>query len=304
MIKLINNEDYRIFPLRAGKLLAHSEAYSYLLLLFKTDYETGRSNVLLETLARETGFSEATVSSHLHRAQELGLVDITRQYIKPDRGAPKTKNFYQVYFPQKDFIIVDRSFLGLRIPLAELKQETALKGFLLQLKCLCLNNCNLTYYSLHEMAKVLKISYGTIQKYMSLAIAYGLVERLDGAYRVLPPCFDRGNTGYFPKGTQQLYKDIYNSIDLFCQTRGLPTPPYKAELVGQLAVRYPYTERELEECSDAGIITRYSLRHQLATRLATMQQPAQSLNYFVKALTGKDYDIPAPKKKGEFRLDA
>ena len=60
MIKLINNEDYRLFPLRAGKLLAHNEAYS----------------------------------NHLHRAQELGLVDITRQYIKPDRGAPKTKNFY------------------------------------------------------------------------------------------------------------------------------------------------------------------------------------------------------------------
>ena len=37
MIKLINNEDYRIFPLRTGKLLAHNEAYSYLLLLFKTD---------------------------------------------------------------------------------------------------------------------------------------------------------------------------------------------------------------------------------------------------------------------------
>ena len=44
--------------------------------------------MLLETLARETGFSEATVSSHLHRAQELGLVDITRKYLKPDSGAP------------------------------------------------------------------------------------------------------------------------------------------------------------------------------------------------------------------------
>ena len=54
-MKVADENSYRLFPIKLGKLLSHKEAYAYLSLLFKSDYNTGESNVLLETLSKEVG---------------------------------------------------------------------------------------------------------------------------------------------------------------------------------------------------------------------------------------------------------
>lgn len=295
-MKTEDENGYRVFPINLGKQLSNKEAYVYLLLLFKSDYNTGESNVLLETLSNEAEYDSDTVSGYLHKAEEHGYVDITRKYIKGEHGEPKTKNFYKVHIPPKDFIMVSRSFLELHFENLTLREETDIKGFILLVKCICLNNCNLTYYSLREMAAHLSLSYGTIQKYMSKCIELNLIERHKGCYRITLDCFDKGNTNYFPKGTPPLYKEIYNTIDLFCRTKGLETPPYKKELIGQIAVEYPYTRQELKQTNDIELIKRYSVKFQLAQRLPDLKELVNSMNYFVKVLTNKDYAIP-PKKE-------
>lgn len=281
---------YRVFPVNLGKQLSNKEAYIYLLLLFKSDYNTGESNVLLETLSKEAGYDADTVSGYLHKAKDY--VDITRQYIKTENGLPKTKNFYKVHIPSKDFIMVSRSFLDLHFENLTLKEETDIKGFILLVKCICLNNCNLTFYSLRKMAALLSLSYGTIQKNMKKCIELNLIEPYKGCYRIMLDCFDKGNTNYFPKGTPPLYKEIYNIIDLFCQTKGLETPPYKRDLIGQIAVEYPYTWQDLKQANDIEFIKRHSVKFQLAQRFPNLNEPVNSLNYFVKVLTNKDYIIP------------
>ena len=218
-MKVEDENYYRVFPINLGKQLSNKGVYIYLLLLFKSDFKTGESNVLLETLSEATGYDTDTVSDYLHKAEEHGYVDITRQFIKAENGQPKTKNFYKVHIPSKDFIIVSRSFLDLHFDNLTLKEETDIKGFILLIKGICLNNCNLTFYSLREMAKHLKISYSTIQKNMSKCIELNLIERHKGCYRITLDCFDKGNTNYFPKGTPPLYKEIYNTIDLFPTNR-------------------------------------------------------------------------------------
>lgn len=299
-MKVQNENYYRLFPINLGKQLSNKEAYAYCSLLFKSDYNTGESNVLLETLANEVGYSTDTVSDYLHKAKGLGYVDITRQYIKKENGQPKTKNFYKVQIPLKDFIMVNRSFIDLHFDNLTLEKETDIKGFILLIKCICLNNCNLTFYSLREMAEHLSLSYGTIQKYMSKCIELNLIKRHKGCYRIMLDCFDKGNTNYFPKGTPPLYKEIYNTIDLFCQTKGLETPPYKRELIGQIAVEYPYTQQELKQANDIEFIKRHSLYFQLAQRLPNLEEQIKSLNYFVKVLTNKDYIIPPKKEPQKF----
>lgn len=293
-MKIEDENYYRVFPISFGKEFSNKEAYIYLLLLFKSDYNTGESNVLLETLSEEAGYDADTISSYLHKAK--GYVDITKQYIKDANGQPKTKNFYKVHIPFKNFIMVSRSFLDLHFDNLTLKEETDIKGFILLIKCICLNNCNLTFYSLREMAKHLKISYSTIQKNMKKCIELKLIEPHKGCYRITLDCFDKGNTSYFPKGTPPLYKEIYNTIDLFCQTKGLETPPYKRELIGQIAVEYPHTQQELKQANDIEFIKRHSVKYQLAQRLPNLNKPVNSLNHFVKVLTNKDYIIP-PKKE-------
>ena len=299
-MKVEDENYYRVFPISLGKQLSNKEAHVYLLLLFKSDYNTGESNVLLETLSKEAGYNADTVSGYLHKAKRLGYVDITPQYIKAENGQPKTKNFYKVHIPPKDFIMVSRSFLELHFDNLTLKEETDIKGFILLVKCICLNNCNLTFYSLREMAKHLKISYATIQKNMKKCIKLKLIEPHKDGYRIMLDCFDKGNTNYFPKGTPPLYKEIYTTIDLFCQTKGLETPPYKKELIGQIAVEYPYTEHDLKQANDIELIKRYSVKFQLAQRLPNLNEPINSLNYFVKVLTNKDYIIPPKKEHQNF----
>ena len=295
-MKVEDENYYRVFPINLGKQLSNKEAHVYLLLLFKSDYNTGESNVLLETLSNESGYNADTVSGYLHKAKRLGYVDITPQYIKAENGQPKTKNFYKVQIQPKDFIMVSRSFLDLHFDNLTLKEETDIKGFILLVKCICLNNCNLTLYSLREMAAHLSISYATIQKNMKKCIELKLIEPHKDGYRITLDCFDKGNSNYFPKGTPPHYKEIYNTIDLFCQTKGLETPPYKKELIGQIAVEYPYTEHDLKQVNDIEFIKRNSVKFQLAQRLPNLNEPINSLNYFVKVLTNKDYIIP-PKKE-------
>lgn len=295
-MKVADENGYRLFPINLGKLLLHKEAYAYLSLLFKSDYNTGESNVLLKTLSKEVGYDTETVSSYLHKAKEQGYVNIIRKYIKGENEEPKTKNFYKVQIPSKDFIMVSRDFINLHFDNLPLKEETDIKGFILLIKCICLNNCNLTFYSLRDMAEHLSISYGTIQKYMNKCIELNLIERHKGCYRITLDCFDKGNTGYFPKGIPPLYKEIYNTIDLFCQTKGIETPPYKKELISLIAAKYPYTRQELKQTNDIEFIKTYSIKYQLAQRLHNVDEPINSLNYFVKVLINKDFKIP-PKKE-------
>ena len=299
-MKVEDENYYRVFPINLGKQLSNKEAHVYLLLLFKSDYNTGESNVLLETLSNEAGYNADTVSGYLHKAKRLGYVDITPQYIKAENGQPKKKNFYKVHIPPKDFIMVSRSFLDLHFDGLSPNEETDIKGFILLIKCICLNNCNLTLYSLREMAAHLSISYGTIQKYMKKCIELNLIKRHKGCYRITLDCFDKGNTNYFPKGTPPLYKEIYTTIDLFCQTKGLETPPYQRELIGQIAVEYPYARQDLKQMDDIELIKRYSVKFQLAQRLPNLNEPINSLNYFVKVLTNKDYIIPPKKEHQDF----
>ena len=41
----LDNKDYRIFPINAAKVLSNKEAYIYLALLFKSDFQTGKVHI-------------------------------------------------------------------------------------------------------------------------------------------------------------------------------------------------------------------------------------------------------------------
>ena len=176
----LDNKDYRIFPINAAKVLSNKEAYIYLALLFKSDFQTGESNVLLETLSKETGYDTDTVSSYLHKAKDKGFVDIARMWVNAENVAkPKTKNFYKIQIPTYNFVMVSRSFLDWHIDGMTLKEETDIKGFILLIKSICLNNCNVTFYSLREMAELLNLCYSTLQKLMTRCRELGIIESIN-----------------------------------------------------------------------------------------------------------------------------
>ena len=284
---------FRLFPISIAQCLCNKEAYTYLLLLFKSDFNTGESNVLLETLSNETGYDDETVSGYLHKAEKERFVNIT-QYpcgTKAD-GSPKTKNYYKVIKPSKDFIIVNRTFVDMHLESLSLKEETDIKGFVLLVKCICLNNCNLTYYSLRNMAEQLKISYATIQKLMAKCKKLNLIIKDKDCYRIQLDCFDLGNTGYFPKDTPLLYKDIYNTIMQFCLSKGFKAPAYDRKYISMIAAEYGLTRKEVIQSNDIEFIKKNHIGYVLSQRLSSLNEPVNSLNYFVQVLRGKKYEKP------------
>ncbi|MDM8257115.1 hypothetical protein [Phocaeicola barnesiae] len=292
---------YRLFPISIAQHLNHKEAYTYLVLLFKSDFETGESNVLLETLSKEIGYTSETVSKYLHKAGGE-FVEITPHHGTKANGSAMTKNYYKVIKPTKDFIIVNRKFLDLHFESFSLKEETDLKGFILLVKCLCLNNCNFTYYSCRKMEKLLKISKVTILKLMKQCrelkqIAYDDEKE---CYIIMLDCFDLGNTRYFPKGTPILYKDIYNTIALFCESKGVEAPPYDRKPIAMIAAKYTETQKDIakiyKQTGDMEFVKRNLIGYQLAQKLPTLNEPINSLNYFVKVLLSKKYEKP-PKQE-------
>lgn len=261
---------------------------TFLNLLFKSDFENGKSNVLLDTLAETSGYNAETISGHLHKIEGIGdFLKIERKCIGMVNGIPKTKNYYTTAIPTKDFIIVDKGFADFEIDELPKKAQHDIKGFIILIKCLCVNNTNITFYSLRQIEQRIGLSYATIQNLMKKCRELGLIVQTDKGYEIKLPYFDKGNSRIYPNGTPDLYKSIYKEITSFCTFHKIIVPPYKAEYISKIAVRFPYKEEELAGIDDTDLQMKFSLKHQLEKRLPMPPKEIKSLNYFVKVLTSE-----------------
>ena len=151
----------------AGKLTA-KEAYLFYCLALKSDYITNESNIEQESLAKEYGINDTDqMSDWLYKFQSCGLLTIIKTPIKGQYGRFQ-KNRYLLNTDNYYFI----SDLLKNEPISR-----QLKGFLILLKCKCLNGTNITLYSQNQLAKELGIAVGTISNYMKEAVDKGYISK-------------------------------------------------------------------------------------------------------------------------------
>lgn len=276
---------------------------TFLNLLFKSDFENGKSNVLLDTLAETLGYNSETISGHLHKIEGIGdFLKIERKCIGMVNGIPKTKNYYTITIPTKDFIIVDKSFSDFEIDGLSKKAQHDIKGFIILIKCLCVNNTNTTFYSLRQIEQRIGLSYATIQNLMKKCRELGFIVQTDKGYEIKMPYFDLGNSRIYPNGTPDLYKSIYKEITNFCTLHKINVPPYKREYISKIAVRFPYKEEELTGIADSDLQMKLSIKHQLEKRLPMPPKEIKSLNYFVKVLTSEKLESSTTDKNTEYLI--
>ncbi len=276
---------------------------TFLNLLFKSDFENGKSNVLLDTLAETSGYNTETISGHLHKIEGIGdFLKIERKCIGIVNGIPKTKNYYTTAIPTKDFIIVDKGFADFEIDGLSKKAQHDIKGFIILIKCLCLNNTNAAFYSLRQIEQRIGLSYATIQNLMKKCRELGFIVQADKGYEIKLPYFDLGNARIYPNGTPDLYKSIYKEITNFCIFHKINVPSYKAEYISKIAVRFPYKEEELKGIDDTNLQMNYSLKYQLEKRLPMPPKEIRSLNYIVKVLTSEKLETSTTDKNTEFLI--
>ena len=151
----------------AGKLNL-LEAYLFYCLALCSDCYTMESHVKQENLANFYGIKKTDqIREWLHKFESLGLMridktDVYGQYGKFNRCSYQSDTEHYVLITNK---LYDEPI------------SRELKGFLILLKCLCLNGTNTTLYSQNRLAEELNLSTGTISKYINEAIDKGYVKK-------------------------------------------------------------------------------------------------------------------------------
>ena len=159
--------NYRKIPQIVADKLKPLEAYIYLVLASKSDYETNESKVNEDTLAELAGLSRETISTHICDFDKKGVIKKITERRKGNSGA-FLFNHYYLYTENYSLISMDL----LKEPI---KRE--LIGFLVQLKLRCYNFTNLCQYSVRGLADTLVYSKSTVERYLQEAESLGYIKR-------------------------------------------------------------------------------------------------------------------------------
>lgn len=144
------------------------ETYLFYCLALCSDCNTMESYIKQDNLTDFYGIKKTDqIREWLHKFESLGLVNIDKfdvygQYGKFNRCSYQSDTEHYVLITNKLY----------NEPISR-----KLKGFLILLKCLCLNGTNTTLYSQNKLAEELGLSKGTISRYMNEAIENGYAKR-------------------------------------------------------------------------------------------------------------------------------
>ena len=159
----------------AGKLKP-KEAYLFYCLAMKSDFRTNLSNIKQKSLAEYYGIKDTDqISDWLYKFQSQGLLRIIKFNVKGQYGK----------FHRCKYQLNTDNYVFISEALHDEPIKNQLKGFLILLKCKCLNGTNTTKYSQNQLAEELGIGKSTISNYMKEAIANGYISKNENGIHLL-----------------------------------------------------------------------------------------------------------------------
>lgn len=151
----------------AGKLDL-LEAYLFYCLALCSDCYTMESYIKQDNLTNFYGIEKTDqIREWLHKFESLGLVRIDKFDIRGQYGK----------FNRCSYQLATEHYVLITNKLYDEPISRELKGFLILLKCKCLNGTNTTLYSQNKLAEELGLSKGTVSKYINEAEEKGYVKR-------------------------------------------------------------------------------------------------------------------------------
>ena len=159
--------NYRKIPQSVADKLRPIEAYVYLALASKSNYETNESKVNEDTLAELTGMRRETISKYITKFDNERIIKKITERRKGDSGAFLFNHYY---------LFTDNySLVSMELLKEPIKRE--LVGFLVQLKLRCYNFTNLCQYSVRDLAETFVYSKSTVDRYLIEAEELGYIKR-------------------------------------------------------------------------------------------------------------------------------
>ena len=158
-----------------GKLKP-KEAYLFYCLAMKSDFRTNQSNIKQKSLAEYYGIKDTDqISDWLYKFQSQGLLRIIKLNVKGQYGK----------FHRCKYQLNTDNYVFISEALHDEPISSQLKGFLILLKCRCLNGTNTTLYSQNKLAEEMKIGKSTISNYMKEAIDKGYITKDENGIHLL-----------------------------------------------------------------------------------------------------------------------
>lgn len=151
----------------AGKL-SLLETYLFYCLALCSDCYTMESYIKQDNLTNIYGIKKTDqIREWLHKFESLGLISIDKSDIYGQYG-----KFYRCSYQldTEHYVLITNKLYDEPI-------SKELKGFLILLKCKCLNGTNTTLYSQNRLAEELGLAKGTVSKYINEAEEKGYVKR-------------------------------------------------------------------------------------------------------------------------------
>jgi hypothetical protein len=151
--------------------------------------------------------------------------------------------------------------------------DPKIAGFLLLLKCVCINGTNNIGWNKREIADGIGMARNTVSALLEECLRHDLITQDKYSYTLTGDCFINDS---IPK----ICKAIFDTLEQFCIVRGSKLRPYKSrskvalELIG--AWYQPLTDYRENPYID--------LRHNLKQRCPQHLPPEVSIEYFLKPL--------------------
>lgn len=266
----------------ADKLIGNNknrDTYLYAYIKLCSNFRTGISNIKERKLSELTGIPEGSISEAIGRLKEAGLFKV-EDYSFRGTNTPVTRNRYYFNPNPTNFFYVSNEFFYQYI-------EDELKGFLLRLKAICINDTNFTLYSVNRIAAELHSDNKTIRKYIDLGIKEHRIKELKKGFAIL-------DTNILPHWYAiERYDEIYDTISRYCILKGTIPPPMDKDLLRKLSILFPEPDAEVSgrvhenSVQSDAIKNKYSLQRNLERKCKRLPKQIDCLEYFIKVLGGK-----------------
>lgn len=186
-------KEYTVMPNYIAKILNSADTYRYVALTFsplKNGYTNSTFKQIAEYIDPINPEPESTVRSFANRLKKAIHKNgepllLINENIRDENG--NRRNHY--YIPQ-----VNENFRMIKDEFRYLPLDIKLKGFILQLFSITINNTLQVKFSIAKISKEVNVSRPAATKYMKELIELGFVKEIEGGYELDGRYFKMGKT--------------------------------------------------------------------------------------------------------------
>jgi hypothetical protein len=257
----------------------------YLLAYIKlcTNYYTGISKITQPKMSEKIGIPVSTIKNMISRLKDSNLVDVETRFIDG-----KWHNTYKFNLKPANFFFINPRFF-------HTSHSARIKGFLLLLKSICLDNSNRTYYNKTTIAKILHQDRALVPKLITECLQLNLLLELEEGFELPTNFFDIYGTDK-SKSERKNYEQL-NTTEAFilsaivnhCNIKG--TMLFAPHLGPIKTIAAKYYQKEKYENDDLNLLY---LPAVLDKKCENLPLKIESLNYFLEVLNLEYHEFSQP----------